>query len=104
MSSAIPKLCLTLLAPPSIEEKLLDVLLDAVGEKVFTSVPAFNHGTSHGRLSNAELVLGRSAAVQVQILVTEEEMNQLLERLRAEFRGTGLRYWASALATEGELE
>ena len=39
MSSAIPKLCLTLLAAPSVEEKLLDVLLDAVGEEVFTSVP-----------------------------------------------------------------
>ena len=95
---------LTLLAPPSVEEKLLDVLLDAVGEEVFTSFPTSSHGTSHGRLSNVEQVLGRSAAVQVQILVTQEEMNQLLERLRAEFRGTGLRYWASALATEGELE
>jgi hypothetical protein len=104
MSSAIPKLCLTLLAAPSVEEKLLDVLLDAVGEEVFTSVPTFSHGTSHGRLSNVEQVLGRSAAVQVQILVTQEEMNQLLERLREEFRGTGLRYWASALAAEGEIE
>ena len=52
----------------------------------------------------AEQVLGRSDAVQVQILVTQEEMNQLLERLREEFRGTGLRYWASALAAEGEIE
>ena len=51
-----------------------------------------------------EQVLGRSDAVQVQILVTQEEMNQLLERLREEFRGTGLRYWASALAAEGEIE
>ena len=60
MSSAIPKLCLTLLAAPSVEEKLLDVLLDAVGEEVFTSVPTSSHGTSHGRLSNVEQVLGRS--------------------------------------------
>lgn len=104
MSSAIPKLCLTLLAAPSVEEKLMDVLLDAVGEEVFTSVATFSHGTSHGRLSNVEQVLGRSGAVQVQILVTEDEMNQLLERLREEFRGTGLRYWASALAAEGEIE
>ena len=79
-------------------------VLDAVGEEVFTSVPTSSHGTSHGRLSNVEQVLGRSDAVQVQILVTQEEMNQLLERLREEFRGTGLRYWASALAAEGEIE
>lgn len=104
MSSAIPKLCLTLLAAPSVEEKLLDVLLDAVGEEVFTSAPTFSHGTSHGRLSSVEQVLGRSAAVQVQILVTEGEMNELLQRLREEFRGTGLRYWTSALAAEGEIK
>ncbi|MHB1123179.1 MAG: DUF3240 family protein [Ramlibacter sp.] len=104
MSDANRKLCLTLLAAPSVEEKLLDVLLDAVGEEVFTSVPTFSHGTSHGRFSNVEQVLGRSAAVQVQILVSEEEMNDLLRRLSEEFRGTGLRYWASALAAEGEIE
>ncbi|TWO68113.1 DUF3240 domain-containing protein [Caenimonas sedimenti] len=99
----MPKVCLTLLAAPSVEEKLLDVLLEMVGDEVFTSVPTFSHGTSHGRLSSVEQVLGRSAAVQVQILVTEEGMNPLLERLRAEFRCTGLRYWASALTTEGEM-
>lgn len=103
MSSPIPKMCLTLLAAPSVEEKLLDVLLETVDEEVFTSVATFSHGTSHGRLSSVEQVLGRSASVQIQILVTDEQMNLLLERLRVEFRGTGLRYWASALMTEGEM-
>lgn len=98
------RLCLTLLAPPSIEEKLLDVLLDAVGDEVFTSVPTFSHGTSHSRLNSVEKVLGRSAAVQVQILVTQDEMNGLLERLCEEFVGTGLRYWAIPLALKGEVK
>ena len=96
--------CLVLLAPPSVEEQLLDVLLEAVGNEVFTSIPAFSHGMSHGRLNSVEQVLGRSAAVQIQILVTEAEMNDLVERLRSEFRGTGLRYWASALVQQGEIE
>ena len=98
------RFCLVLLGPPSLEEKLLDVLLDAVGDEVFTSIPTFSHGTSHGRLSSVEQVMGRSAAVQVQILVTEEEMTDLLQRLREVFRGTGLRYWASPLALDGEIE
>lgn len=98
------RFCLVLLGAPSLEEKLLDVLLDAVGDEVFTSVPTFSHGTAHGRLSSVEQVMGRSAAVQIQILVTEEEMADLVQRLREEFRGTGLRYWASALAAEGEIE
>ena len=98
------KFCLTLLSPPSIEEKLLDVLLDAVANEIFTSVSAFGHGLSHGRLSSEEQVLGRSAAVQFQIIVTEQAMTGLLQRLQGEFRGAGLRYWASALAVEGGIE
>ena len=98
------RFCMVLLAPPNIEEKLLDVLLDAVGDEVFTSVPTFSHGMSHGRLSSMEQVMGRSAAVQIQILLTEPAMNDLVARLQEEFRGTGLRYWASALVLEGEIE
>ena len=98
------KFCLALSIPPSVEEKLLDVLLGAVGDKGFTSVPTFSHGTPRGRLSNLEQVMGRSASVQVQILVTEEEMDDLLQRLRDEFHGSGLRYWASPVVVEGEIE
>lgn len=100
----MPRFCLVLLAPPGIEEKLLDLLLETVGDEVFTSAPAFSHGTSHGRLSSAEQVMGRSASVQIQVLLAEPALNDLLQRLRDEFRGTGLRYWASALALEGEIE
>ena len=96
--------CLVLLGPPSLEEKLLDVLLEAVGDEVFTSIPTYGHGTAPGRLSSVEQVMGRSAAVQIQILVTEQEMTDLVQRLREEFRGTGLRYWASPLALAGEIE
>lgn len=96
------KFCLTLLCAPAVEEKLLDLLLDATGS--FTSVPAFSHGLSHGSLSNEELVMGRSASAQFQLLVTEDEMAALLQRLREELRGAGLRYWATAVAAEGEIE
>jgi Protein of unknown function (DUF3240) len=103
MSESTLKFCLVLLAPPSIEEKLVDLLLGSVGNEVFTSVPTFSHGTAHGRFSAIEQVMGRSAAVQMQIVLTEPEMSDLLERLRSGFRGTGLRYWASPLALEGEV-
>ena len=96
--------CLVLLCPASVEEKLLDVLLGPMGDKGFTSVSAFSHGPARGRLSSLEQVMGRSATVQVQVLVTEEQMNDLLQRLRNEFHGTGLRYWASPVAVEGEIE
>ena len=104
MSSDSTPFCLVLLCPPSVEEKLIDLLLGSEGNEVFTSVPTFSHGTAHGRFSNIEQVMGRSASVQVQIIVTQSELDDLLQRLRSEFRGTGLRYWASALALEGEIE
>ncbi len=95
--------CMTLVCAPDIEEKLLDVLLTAAGNEVFTSTPGFSHGTAQGRLSPVEQVMGRSRSVQVQIIVTEDEMAQLLQQLRATFTGTGLRYWALPLAGQGEI-
>ena len=55
-------------------------------------------------MSNLEQVMGRSACVQVQILLAEQDLHALLLRLRGDFRGTGLRYWASPLVLEGEIE
>ena len=95
--------CLVMIGSPAIEEKLLDVLLSAVGNEVFTSTPSFSHGTAHGRLSSVEQVMGRSRSVQVQIVVSEVEMGKLLQLLRESFAGTGLRYWAMPIAAQGEI-
>lgn len=95
--------CLVMVASPEVEEKLLDVLLAAVGNEIFTSTPSFSHGTAQGGLSSVEQVMGRSRCVQVQIIVTEGELARLLQELRTSFAGTGLRYWAMPLAALGEI-
>ncbi len=97
------KFCLTLICPREVEEKLLDTLLTNVEGEVFTSTPTFSHGTAQGRLTNVEKVMGRSRSVQVQIITTEDELTSLTELLQQRFKGTGLRYWASALSAEGEV-
>ncbi len=97
------KFCLTLICSREVEEKLLDTLLTHVEDEVFTSSPTFSHGTAQGRLSNVEKVMGRSRSVQVQIITTDEELANLTELLKQRFKGTGLRYWAAALSTEGEV-
>lgn len=99
----MPKSCLTLVFNPEIEEKLLDLLLEAANEELFVSAPAFSHGTAHGRLSSEEKVMGRSRAIQVQLLVTETQQAHLLQLLRERFAGTGLRYWATPLSIDGEI-
>ena len=97
------KFCLTLICPREIEEKLLDTLLTEVDDEVFTSTPTFSHGTAQGRLSSVEKVMGRSRSVQVQIVTTDEALARLIELLKRRFKGTGLRYWATALSAEGEV-
>ena len=97
------KFCLTLICPREIEEKLLDTLLTEIDDEVFTSTPTFSHGTAQGRLSSVEKVMGRSRSVQVQIVTTDEELTSLIELLTQRFKGTGLRYWATALSVEGEV-
>jgi hypothetical protein len=98
------RFCLSVSGPAAVEERLLDVLLDAAGGEEFTSVSAFGHGGALRSLNPADQVTGRSALVQVQVLVTEPVLNDLLQRLRSEFPGAGLRYWASPLAVEGRIE
>lgn len=97
------KFCLTLICAREVEEKLLDTLLTHIDQDIFTSTPTFSHGTAPGRLSSVEKVMGRSRSVQVQIITTGEQMASLTELLKENFRGTGLRYWASALTAEGEV-
>lgn len=97
------KFCMTLICSREVEEKLLDTLLTTVEGEVFTSTPTFSHGTAQGRLSSVEKVMGRSRSVQVQIITTDDELSSLTELLKQRFKGTGLRYWASVLSTEGEV-
>jgi hypothetical protein len=93
--------CLTLICPPTVEEKLLDTLLAHAGSEVFTSTPTFSHGTAPARLSATEQVMGRSRAMQVNVILGTDALAQLRELLQREFAGTGLRWWATAITAEG---
>lgn len=96
--------CLNLICPPAVEEKLLDALLESEGSEVFTSVQIHSHGAPHGGLSAQEQVMGRSRAMQVQVLLSGEALTHLLERFQRDFAGTGIRYWATPVAFEGEIK
>lgn len=94
--------CLTVICPPTLEEKLLDTLLARAGAEAFTSTPTHSHGRAPGALSAHEQVMGRSRAVQVQVLLSRPDLEALREVLDAEFRGAGLRFWVTAVIEEGE--
>ena len=102
-SPIAPKYCLTLICPPTVEEQLLDVLLASAGSEVFTSTPTHSHGSGQERLSATEQVMGRSRAMQINVLLTSDALGQVCELLQRDFAGTGVRYWATPLAFDGEF-
>ena len=93
---------LSLVCPLAAEERLLDALLASAGV-VFTSTPVHSHGGAQARLTATEQVMGRSRAVHVEVLLTEEDLGRLRELLQREFAGSGLRYWATPVAFTGDL-
>ena len=97
------ELCLTLLCPPALEEKLLDLLLMSPEAAVFTSAPVAAHGLAFGRLSASEQVLGRAQATQVQVLLAETDKAALLQAVQTQFAGTGLRYWLTPVTEAGAI-
>ena len=97
------ELCLTLLCPPAVEEKLLDLLLLLPGTTVFTSAPTAAHGLAFGRLNQTEQVLGRAFATQVQVIVPSADKAALLASIQAQFAGAGLRYWMTPVTEAGEF-
>ena len=48
--------------------------------------------------------MGRGAAVQIQLILDQEQLSSTLEMVRLRFKGTGLCFWASELSVEGVVE
>ncbi|MHB0985295.1 MAG: DUF3240 family protein [Sulfuricella sp.] len=97
------ELCLTLLCPPAVEEKLLDLLLMLPNTTVFTSTATAAHGLAHENLDQMEQVLGRASATEVQVIFAAADKAALLEAIRRQFAGAGLRYWVTPVIEAGEI-
>lgn len=97
------ELCLTLICPPAVEEKLLDLLLMLPNTTVFTSTPTAAHGLAHENLDQTEQVLGRARATEVEVIFAAADKAALLEAIRQQFAGAGLRYWVTTVVEAGEV-
>ncbi len=96
-------LCLTLLCPPPVTERLLDMLLMQEEIALFTSADSAVHGLHHAGLNDSELVLGLARMTQVEALLDSEHKAVVLATLRKNFAGTGLRYWLTPVIETGEF-
>lgn len=97
------ELCLTLLCPTTLEEKVLDAILMMPEIAVFTSTPTAAHGLSHGRLNAAEQVMGRALVTQIQAFLMLANRDAVLASIHEQFAGTGLRYWITPVIEAGEI-
>jgi hypothetical protein len=93
----------TLGVPPSLEEAVVDCLLTLESEHGFCSFPVNSHDHKHEGLSLAEQVSGRQKKIRFQMYVPEDELAQLLDRLRVEFSGSGIRYWVLPVVENGVI-
>lgn len=97
------KVCLTLLCPPEVGEKLLDLLLLQPNARVFSSSARAAHGVAQEYLDAREQVLGWARTVEVRALIEEEDVAPLLATLRAQFAGVGIRYWTMPVLESGDI-
>lgn len=94
---------LTLIAPPSLEEPLVDWLLRFESQYGFSSFPVNGHSSRHDGLTLAEQVSGRKKQIRFEMHLPAGEWQPLIERLRADFPGAGLHYWISPILELGRV-
>jgi hypothetical protein len=94
---------LTLSAPQSLEEELVDFFLDSEHQYGFTSLHVRGHSTEHSGMSLIEQVTGRQQRVQFLILADESQARNICERLEAAYSGVGIHYWYIETPLEGRF-
>lgn len=97
------ELCLlVLIAPPQLEEALVDFMLEQDGFSGF-SLQKIDGSPAHGMLTLAEQVTGRKGQIMFQVHAGCAEARALVERLSESFRGAGLHYWIAPLIQAGSI-
>lgn len=94
---------LIIFASPSLEETLVDWLLENESIRGFSTMHGFGHGTRPSSMSLLEQVAGRQHRVEFMIATTDEIVRQLIESLRDKFSGSGMHYMVTPLIESGQL-
>lgn len=86
---------------PEVEEDLVDYLLQLDCVSGFTSYQVRGHGR-HGQMSIAEQVTGRRKRTQVEILMTQADVQLVMEGLAANV-GNDITYWQQQVSGYGKI-
>ena len=93
---------LTIIAPPVVEEELIDWLLTQPEITGFTSQLANGHGRGHA-MSLAEQVTGRRRQITFMIELKKQMAESIVTDLKQCFSGSGLHYWLMPLLESGSI-
>ncbi len=97
------ELCLlVLVAPPQLEEPLVDFLLEQEDFSGF-SLQKIDGSPAHGVLTLSEQVTGRKRQVMFQVHAGCADVRALVAQLGETFRGAGLHYWIVPLIEAGPI-
>lgn len=94
---------LTLIAPPGHEEPLIDWLLQYGHASGFSSFPISGHSSNPESLTLVEQVTGRKRQVRFDVQLAGSELEVLLDRLKTDFAGSAIHYWAVPVVEAGRL-
>jgi hypothetical protein len=94
---------LTIYVPPSVEDSVVDWLLEHDDIEGFSSAEVFGHGVRQSGMSLLEQVTGRQRRVQFQVQTSSDLVEHLLQDLREKFAGSGLFYLVSPVFESGRL-
>ena len=92
---------ITLTVPPSIEESVVDWLLQFHDNAGFTSHRANGHSSRVEGLNLAEQVAGRKEQIRFQMHIPSADLDRFLDALKHDFAGAGLHYWVTPLIEAG---
>lgn len=94
---------LTLLAAPSLEEPLVDFLLETNPELEFTLGLVLAHASGHETLSLVEQVSGRKKRIRLEVVGESSLIEELKQQLKGGFAGANLSYSIESLSDHGSI-
>ncbi len=95
---------LVLIVTPSLENAVIDWLLERDDIAGFTSMPTNGHGVSIHSMTTAEQVAGRQKQVMLQMHLPEPEARDILMAAQQSFSGCGMHYWLSPILLAGHID
>ena len=88
--------------PPGLEEDVVDLLLTTEEIPGFQSYPIRGHGQV-GAMTIAEQVEGRRSRVQFEIVLDDEQLEAVLQKLKEALPVPDIIYWILPILASGRL-